>query len=184
MKSKPEQFLQLLEPLKNQLLHYLISRTYNIEDARDLYQDTVLIAYQSFHQLRDRKAFPAWLKACARTAVAAKYRKKMNEEVPVDISSMPEEPRDTLYSNPHENEVVDEVLRRMDIEALKDRIAQLSFTERVFLHLRYEEDQSLGEIAEQLGTTPNYLGVLHHRLKKKLRKGGSDAAGEGHPRNA
>ena len=154
-------------------MKYLTDRVLDTADAEDLYQDTILIAYENFDSLRSKKAFPAWLLSCARTAISRMFRKKASLEYPVDTSSQIDETR-ILNISPADNPE-ESVIRRLDKEQLTHLIADLSFTERNFLSLRYGQELSYKEIAGMLNTTPSYLAVLNHRIIKKLRKLGFES---------
>ena len=166
-------FLKLLEPETAHLMKYLTDRVLDTADAEDLYQDTILIAYENFDGLRSKKAFPAWLLSCARTAIARMFRKKANLEYPVDTYGRIDETK-ILNVRPADN-LEESVIRRLDMEQLTRLIASLSFTERNFLSLRYGQEMSYKKIAEILNTTPGYLAVLNHRIIKKLRTLGSES---------
>lgn len=161
-------FLKLLEPETAHLMKYLTDRVLDTADAEDLYQDTILIAYENFDSLRSKKAFPAWLLSCARTAISRMFRKKANLECPVDTSGRIDETK-ILNVRPADN-LEESVIRRLDVEQLTRLIASLSFTERNFLSLRYGQEMSYKKIAEILNTTPGYLAILNHRIIKKLRE--------------
>jgi RNA polymerase sigma factor (sigma-70 family) len=62
------------------------------------------------------------------------------------------------------------VERQERIDALLDALARLPDRERTVLVLKYFDDLPNVEIAERLGITPNYVGVLLHRGKAGLRK--------------
>lgn len=168
--DKADRFLELLEANRDRLLNELAHITYNKDDALDLFQDTVVLGFQHFGELRDEKAFSKWIRACARSAVSAKYRKMMSREIPVDTTAPGfDETTILTFNDDEQQDALDALIRKLEIDEIRDFTANLGFTARVFLHMRYELGMSMKEIAEDLGTTPEYLAVLHHRIKKKLR---------------
>ena len=68
--KKAKRFIKLLTPYKEILAKYLLKQTLNREDAHDLFQDTVEIAFKNLEQLKDENSFKPWLFKCARTAIA------------------------------------------------------------------------------------------------------------------
>jgi RNA polymerase sigma-70 factor, ECF subfamily len=50
-------FLKLLEPARASLYRYALAVTTDPEDAKDLMSDTILLAYEQFHKLRDSSKF-------------------------------------------------------------------------------------------------------------------------------
>lgn len=60
-RQRKERFLELLEPVHDNLARFARSMTGGEEDARDLVGETVLRALENFDELRDEQAFLAWL---------------------------------------------------------------------------------------------------------------------------
>lgn len=56
-----ERFEQMMIPLWNQLARYCNTVAGDHDTARDLMSETMLLAFQSFHQLRDPAAFKSYL---------------------------------------------------------------------------------------------------------------------------
>lgn len=59
--KKQEEFLKLLNPIKDNLSRYCRSVSYSYDDAKDLMSETILIAYQSFSDVREDRAFLSYL---------------------------------------------------------------------------------------------------------------------------
>ena len=73
--SSQDHFLKLYRPCHSSLSRFVGNMVWDVEDARDLMSDTVMIAWQSFHQLKDEKAFLAYLFTIAHRQVK-KYRRR------------------------------------------------------------------------------------------------------------
>ncbi|MCB0713533.1 MAG: sigma-70 family RNA polymerase sigma factor [Ignavibacteriae bacterium] len=61
LEERKRRFLELLEPVHDNLARFARSIARNDEDARDLVGETVLRALEHFNELNDEKAFLSWL---------------------------------------------------------------------------------------------------------------------------
>lgn len=59
--SKQDEFMQLYEPAHDRLSRFVQSIVWNREDVRDIIAETVLKAYESFEQIRNKEAFLYYL---------------------------------------------------------------------------------------------------------------------------
>ncbi len=75
MDNKQEYFLELFEPIKHNLWRFCLSVSNSYEDAKDLLQDTIEIAYKKIDSLKDNKFFLSWLFSIA----SRKYIEKQNK---------------------------------------------------------------------------------------------------------
>src|SRR5205807_391366 len=73
-------FLKLLEPVHNRLWRFVLSTTRDHEEAEDLLSETVLVAFERFHTLRDEKAFVSFLFTIATRIHREHYRRTHREE--------------------------------------------------------------------------------------------------------
>jgi RNA polymerase sigma-70 factor (ECF subfamily) len=60
-REKQEQFLALYEPVHNRLYRFARLITTDADEARDLVGDTIVIAYERFETIRDRRAFLSYV---------------------------------------------------------------------------------------------------------------------------
>jgi RNA polymerase sigma-70 factor (ECF subfamily) len=75
-----DEFLALLEPVHNRLWRFVLSTTRNREQAEDLLSETVLVAFERFHTLRDPKAFVSFLFTIATRIHRQYFRRRIHEE--------------------------------------------------------------------------------------------------------
>ena len=54
-------FLELFEQNSGKLWRFVLTFIKNREDAKDIYSETIAIAFENFGKLRDDKAFLAYL---------------------------------------------------------------------------------------------------------------------------
>ena len=55
--SKQKEFMELYEPIHERFARYCDVKTKNTEDSKDLVSETVIVAYEGFNKIRDKKAF-------------------------------------------------------------------------------------------------------------------------------
>ena len=85
-------FCQIYEQYKDRLYRYAFYRLENAQDAEDAVSECVLSAYRQITQLRDAKAFPAWIFKIL-SAVCAKLISQQAERrktVSLDAASSPD----------------------------------------------------------------------------------------------
>ena len=82
-----DEFSRLLEEFRRPIERYVRIRLHSQHDADDLLQEICLTAYRRFGDLRDKKAFLAWLMAIARSKMTDYYRAQARKmEIPMEIS--------------------------------------------------------------------------------------------------
>jgi RNA polymerase sigma factor (sigma-70 family) len=157
MNDKQEIFLQHFNPLKNNLWKFCLSITDSSDNARDLLQDTIEIAYKSFDTLKCTGAFLSWLFTVA-VRQNTKNRAKRGRLIFCDPSDFGRliSP-DTSYE------------RKADIEELYIALNKLKpeIKESVLLAEVFGFSQK--EICEIQGITLSSLKQRLHRAKKFLR---------------
>ena len=64
------------------------------------------------------------------------------------------------------------LIKNFDNKMIRKYVSKLSYTQRVFITLRYGEELPYKKIAEILNTSEDYLGVLNYRILKNSREKG------------
>jgi len=80
-KRKQKAFMALYEPVHPQFERFCRARVYGQMEFRDLMNETLLLAFKKFDQLRAREAFLSWLFGIAVRVLANQARKKNEVEV-------------------------------------------------------------------------------------------------------
>ncbi len=147
------------------------SMTKNAGDADDLVQDTYLRAFQFFDQFQGGTNSRAWLFRIMTNLYINTYRKRMREPERVSYDEMEDF---FLYnrlvntpgtSNGNESPET-EVVRRVQIEAIREAISQLPEEYRATLVLADLNEFSYQEISEMLQIP---LGTVRSRLSRGRR---------------
>jgi RNA polymerase sigma-70 factor (ECF subfamily) len=137
-----------------QTVAYLILRDQSA--AEDVVIETVMTAYERAGEIRDERAFRAWLLRVA-TNRALSQRRRGVKVVPLDLI-------------PERAGPVDFGRRSTDRVALFDGLAELPPAMRAAIVLRYYADLPVDEIARALGKSPNTIKTQLREALARLRR--------------
>ena len=127
-------------------------------DASDVVSDTVLEAYTSLRNLRNEKAFKAWIMRI----LTAKIKSKQKEYI-----------KNREYSRElDEQSAQEELINEINYEGIEvmEGFRQLSEEERLVLSLDVVSGYKSEEIADMTGSNANTVRSKAARAKEKLRK--------------
>jgi RNA polymerase sigma-70 factor, ECF subfamily len=91
-------FFELLLPILDKLQWYLFSMTKNVDEAKDIVGKAVVLAYDNFSSIRNKKAFEFYLFEVARHEF---FSTKMREKIFVRLRK---EHENVVFENPNEKE--------------------------------------------------------------------------------
>ena len=134
----------------------------NREEAEEVAQDTFIKVYKSLSRFKGDSKFSTWIyKVAYNTCLdRIKKNKKYVNDVAIDEFTA------------HEVKTIDNALSKLETEehnqAIKKCITQLPSDDAFILTLYYFEEQSLDEISQVVGLTPNNVKVKLFRSRKKL----------------
>lgn len=152
IRGDQEALLFLLKQEKEKLYRTAYSYVRNEEDALDVFQQTVLLAIESIHQLREPKYFTTWLmKICINVSLGVLQKQKNV----ILIDELKFQSLSTEIATSDE---------KMD---LLDAIYRLDEKYKTVLLLKYYEDLTFEQIAEVLGEP---LGTVKSNGKRALAK--------------
>lgn len=158
MENKQEIFLQAFDPVKKSLWKFCLSLAGRHEDAKDLLQDTIEIAYSSFGQLRNRDAFLSWLFSIA---------SRRNIKLSCDRKrTVPTDPQDFSYLMANDTSPE----KKFEIEELHSALNEISPDAKESIVLQEVFGFSQKEICEIQGISIQALKQRLHRAKISLRK--------------
>lgn len=159
----PQAFGELYERYVDRIYNYIYHRVGNAQDAEDLTARTFQRALQHIGRYEDHGApFSAWLYRIAHNLVANWYR---------DTSRRKEVALDELVTSHRRSEdPYREVIRREEIETVREVVRQLSPDRQTVLILKHSEHLSNAEIAQVLGRTEGAVKSLYHRTLQALRE--------------
>ena len=141
------------------------------EDAEDVFQETLLKAFQGLKDLREPKAVRTWLYRVAANACRMKRRKeKPSREISLD-DLKPSGWEDAMTPEiPDWSDLPDDATERAKLrDALEEEISQLPPDYRLVLLLRDVEGLSTQETADALQVRVPAVKMRLHRARMVLR---------------
>lgn len=148
-----DSFIQLIEPIKNNLYRVAFVYLKNEDDAFDCIHDGIIKAIKSLHTLKEPQYFNTWIKKII-VNVCKDYIKKNGKVILVDI-------------NDYENNLISEDNKNNINDDIRNALNKLSEKERNLIIMRYLEDKSLNDI---VSNTNLPLGTVKSRINRTLKK--------------
>lgn len=154
----------LLDRHKQVVYSYIYFTVRNRELTEDIFQETFIKAIVTIKQGRytETGKFRAWISRIAHNLIIDYFRQKKNE----NTISNDEAPVD-LLNNPSlcDGTVEDQIVRLQITSDIRKLISFLPDSQREVLEMRYYQDLSFKEIAEQTGVSINTaLGRMRYAI--------------------
>lgn len=154
-----DSFEELLRPELGRLVRLASAITGNEQDAYDVLQETLTIAWRRSSTLRDHDRFPAWLTRIlineSRHVLRKRARNSVAEATLIHRSSIP------LASSAVEDGVA-------GLDRLERAFERLTPRHRVLLALHHLEQQSINDIGYALGLRPGTVKSQLFSARKAL----------------
>lgn len=152
----------------------------NPEDALDLSQEAFIKAWRGLSSYRFDSAFSTWLyRLTSNVCIDFLRKKKKQATVPLTIVNDESEERELTIPDPAPN-TEEQVITRIEHEALAEAMAQLEPEYRQALTLRVVNGLSYTEIAELLeikeGTVKSRIARAREKMRKMMQKDGNNSA--------
>jgi RNA polymerase sigma-70 factor, ECF subfamily len=159
LRGHTDEYRELMLRYQNSVFRLAFRILSRREEAEDVVQETFLRGYSKLASCRERDKFWPWIR---RIALNLCLRRNPREY-----------PCDTLDAlagagSTEDNPVEAEVIRRVEMDRLKEAVAELPASYRTVLVLRHEEDLAYKEIAELVGANENTVRTRLHRARKLL----------------
>ena len=134
----------------------------NNSDAADCFQDTFLAALEVAQRQRVRNVAGLLVRLATTRAIDRLRQERRRDRHQAHAQAQPR--RSSAAADP-----AGQAQRRDLADQLRQAVGELPPQEAKAFALRYFEDMSYREIAEELGIRTNTAGVLLHRAKGRLR---------------
>jgi RNA polymerase sigma-70 factor (ECF subfamily) len=148
------------------LFRYALKLTWNVDDAQDLVQDTMVRAYQSFGRFRANSAFQSWAWKIMKNAHYDQYRRSRRS---VDALPIEDELLEHYVvgpsGNPHAVFIAIE-----ESEQLSHMLATVPKRDAQFVVLHYVYGFSYGELAKQYRLKEEYIKGRVFKTCRKLQQ--------------
>lgn len=164
-KNNSKEFLSLLAPSQRRIQAFIFMLVPNVNDAEDIYQETLVEMWNKFSTFQIGTDFIAWAVTIAKYKVLKFRSKSQNSKI-------------QFNSNVYEilesaaNSKIDSLQDHLDV--LKKCFQKLPEKEVFLLKLRYEDSLSFQKISLRTGTPPSgihrLMSVIHSKLALCIRR--------------
>lgn len=155
-------YAELMKRYRDSIFHLIQKMVFDADDADDLTIETFSKAFQRLGQYTPAFAFSTWLFKIASNHTIDFIRKKRLKALSLDQGFSNEDGESMEIQVRDENlDPMAELERKERVERMREVVAQLKPRYRRLVELRYFEEQSYEEIAEELGLP---LGTVKAQL--------------------
>lgn len=158
-------FTYLLDTYWNEVYHFMYKRTLNATVTEDITIETFAKAFDRIKQYNEEYAFNTWLITIAKNVHIDLLRKK-NTSLFIDLDE--EEVNSTYKIADTTPTIEDELIQQQNLKQLLDFIKQLKSDYQEIIQLRYFQELSYQEIADELNEPLSNIKVRLFRAKKLL----------------
>lgn len=158
-------FYEQFEPMEDLTYGVILSIVRDREAALDILQDTIVLGIRHYEQLQNKEMLKPWILRIAKNESISYWRKQKNRR------EAPAQPEYLAALPIEDGQSVEGLALAGDRrELLSCAIKTLCETDRLMLHLRYQEDMKLTEICELTGYSLPKVKSRLSRACAKLRR--------------
>lgn len=166
-------FEKLVEKYDRRVLSLAFSFTRNSDDAKDIYQETLIRAFNSLKKFQMKSEFSTWLyRIASNVCLSFKYRQKRSMDLFKQNPQTNEDGIDPEPSTGTSNSVEGEFMRAELAKQIEQALGTLSPMQRLVFTMKHYEGYLLREIASLTncteGTVKKHLYLAVRRLQKEL----------------
>jgi RNA polymerase sigma-70 factor (ECF subfamily) len=155
-------FTQLVNRYKDLVFTLALRMLKNREEAEEVSQDTFIKTYNSLHKFKGDSKFSTWIYKVAYNSCLDRIKKNKKFQNDVEINEFTEHQIKTM------DNAFDVLVEEERNQLIQDCLHLLPSDDSFLLTLYYFEEQTLDEIANVVGLTPNNVKVKLFRSRKKL----------------
>jgi RNA polymerase sigma-70 factor, ECF subfamily len=159
IQERSESFSAIYDRYAPSIYRYLLSRTGNVEVAKDLTSQTFLTAMEAFSQYQDQGYVSAWLFSISHSKFIDHLRKTERKRRLEEVRNSDLEP-----------DLVNLLVATERIVALRKRIRALSEEDQELLRLRFVADLTFPEMAQILRRKEDTVKKSVYRLLARLHR--------------
>ncbi len=167
-------FEKLVERYDRRVLSLAFSFTRNSDDAKDIYQETLIRAFNSIKKFKMKSEFSTWLyRIASNVCISFKYRQRKSMDMFRQNLREDEEAMDSQPLAGNSNSVEGDFIRAELAKQIERALGKLSPMQRLVFTMKHYEGYLLREIASLAncteGTVKKHLYVAVRRLQEELR---------------
>jgi len=157
-KSKEKEFMELYEPIHERFARYCDVKTKSKEEAKDLVNDTLIIAFEKFNEIREKKSLLYFLFGTAHNIYLNqqrrnKFKGEYTEELEINTVDSGIDPE-----------------RQTDINLFYEKLAQLDSETEEIIILKEISGFQVKEVASIMNLTVSNVKVKLHRGRIRLKE--------------
>jgi len=168
----PGAFDEFVDRYGRRLMAFSVRTCANVENAEDVFQETLLTAYQGLKDLREPRALRTWLYRVAANSCRMKRRKeKAPRHISLDDFKPPGWEDGHLPEVADWSKLPDDAAGRSELrDAFEAGLAELPADYRLVLIMRDVEGLSTREVAEALDVGESAVKMRLHRARMAMRQ--------------
>ncbi len=169
--DEPGAFDEFVRRYGRRLMAFSVRTCSNVDNAEDVFQDTLLKAYQALGDLREPKALRTWLyRVAANNCRMMRRKDRAPRKISLDDYKPPGWEDGELVEVPDWSDLPDDAAARAELKrAFEDGLAELPAEYRMVLLMRDVEGMSTKETAEALEIGESAVKMRLHRARMALR---------------
>lgn len=157
-------FGELYDRYSNKVYRKCCSMVGNEADAQDLTQSILLKAFLHISKFEGRSSFSTWIYAITyNTCINFLKNKKRRSYVTDEFDNKHD------ISVEDDNEIENKKLFEIDIEHLKKLLEQIKPSDKMLLLMKYQDNKSIEEIAEELDLSNSAVKMRLLRARGRIR---------------
>ena len=162
-------FAELMKRYKRSVYHVILKMIRNVDDAEDLTIEAFAKAFKNLSKFKKDFTFSTWLFRIATNNCIDFIRKKKLNTMSIE-SSYRDEDGDSVAMDVQDRELgpQDEVIKSQKEEIIKDVVSKLPARYQLLVKLRYFQELSYEEIADQINAPLGTVKAQLHRAKELL----------------
>lgn len=157
---KPEEFKNIISPLKNKMFRFARRLLGNTEDAADTLQDVMIKVWQAADRLNSGRNVESFIMASVKNLCIDRLRLKKQNFVEFD---------DEFTPSP-ENSQLNSMIQDETLNIVHNIINHLPEKQKIAVHLRDIEGMEYEQIADITGLNMANVKVTVSRARKKIRE--------------
>lgn len=162
-RGNQQAFSFLLNAFWSDVYNYQLKRLVNQDDAEDITIQTFARAFDKIHSYNPQYGFKTWLITLSKNISIDTYRSQKREMLPS------EPPQKVAYSLPDEAPTIEDALiQEQQLSKLLLQIKKLTPQYQQIIHLRFFQELSYKDIAQQLHISVSNVKVSLLRAKQQL----------------
>ena len=162
MKPPDKEFVYLLTDWQNRLFGYLVTLLGNVHDAHDVLQETNLVLWRKMDDFTQGSDFGAWARKCAYFQALAFLRDRKRDRHLFDDDLLAQFAQFAEEATDAEHEAGDRIL------AMRDCLSRLPDRQRQLINLRYGQNQSVRQLAEDTDKKESAMKMMLMRIRQSL----------------